>query len=411
MQSIAYASPKPRWTAARLGTVAWALWALAIAGVLGRAMAAPQRNSVFGVFRDAGQSWLTGGDLYSHVGKYLYSPLAAALFSPFAFLPESVGGALWRLITLGVYLSTFVLWLRHFGKNLISPERFPVAMLLLLPASLGNLNNGQASLLVIGLILGACLAVESQSWALGALLMALAGFFKIYPLAIGLLLVVVYPRQFGPRLLLSLLGLWLLSLVLQQPAYVLKQYYAWFECLRSDQRRVLGDLGTWRDFWLLLRLTRIPITLTLYSGLQVLTGVGLAAFCWWARQIARWKTRKLVWSAFALGCLWIVLFGPSTELATYVFLGPLLAFVGAAIWESIHRSERGSLAFGAWFLATYLFFIGAEALNAWVPAVRRNIELHALQPIAALSLTIFIFAWTLREKGGQRVSGVLGSFE
>ncbi len=401
MHTIAYASPKPRWTADRRGTIVWALWIVAVVAVLGRAMAAPQRNSVFSVFRDAGTSWLARTDLYAHVGKYLYSPLAAAIFAPFAILPESIGGALWRLITLGVYLCTFVLWFRHFGRDLTSG--FPVAMLLLLPMSLGNLNNGQASLLVIGLLLGTCLAVENRRWTLGALLMALAAFFKIYPLAIGLLLVVIYPWQFGPRLLLALLGLWLLSLVLQQPAYVLQQYHAWVHCLRADQRRVFGDLGTWRDFWLLLRIVRLPITTPVYAGLQVMAGVGLAAFCWWARQVARWETRKLVWTAFALGCLWIILFGPSTELATYVFLAPVLAFAGAATWEAIQRSERGSMVFGIWFLATYLLFVGSEALNAWVPAIRRDLELHALQPIAALSLTIFVFAWVARGKGAPRV--------
>ena len=367
---------------------------LAFAAVVIRAIAAPHQNTVFTVFRDAGVAWLNGANLYSQVGKYLYSPLAAAFFSLFAMIPESAGAALWRLAIVGLYLSTFIFWLRHFGKDLIAV--LPMGALLLLPLSLGNLNNGQASLLVIGLLLGACLAIEARRWTLGALLIALATFFKIYPLVIGLLFVVIYPWRLGPRLFLSLLALGLLPLVLQRPQYVLQQYHDWLACLGADQRRVSGQLGSWRDFWLLLRIVRLPITVPGYAVLQTLTGGTIAVFCWWARRVAGWEERNLIWTAFTLGCLWITLFGPSTELATYVFLAPSLAFAGAATWRSSKPAGREPVPFRVWLAATYLLFIAADALNAWVPTIRQNNYLHALQPIAALSFAGFVLVWTFQ---------------
>jgi hypothetical protein len=368
---------------------------------------APHQNTVFTVFREAGEAWVTGANLYSHVGKYLYSPLAAAFFALFARVPENVAGALWRLMIVGVYLSSFVFWIRNFGKNLISGESLPV--LLLFPLSLGNLNNGQASLLVIGLLLGACLAIDARRWTLGALLIAAATFFKIYPLVIGLLLVVIYPWHLGPRLLLSLVAFWLLSLGLQKPQYVLQQYHDWFGCLGADQRRVSGGLGTWRDFWLLLRIMRLPISVSGYAVLQALAGAGMAVVCWRARNLAGREERSLIWMAFTLGCLWITLFGPSTELSTYVFLAPSLAFAGAAIWQSRQPGGRELDALRIWLAATYLLFIVADALNAWVPVIRQNIFLHALQPVAALSFTGFVFVWSIpieqsRRRGPQDIS-------
>ena len=380
-----------RFSPAQLGRIVSIVWAVAVSAVVVRAVVAPRQNSVFTVFRNAGEAWLSGANLYPQVGKYLYSPLAAAFFSLFAWMPEPVGGALWRLAIGGVYLSTFILWQRHFGKDLIAPDLFWLGTLLLLPLSLGNLNNGQASLLVIGLLLAACVAAEARSWTLSALLIAGATFFKIYPLVIGLLLVVIYPRSLGPRLFLSLIALWLLSFVLQKPQYVLQQYREWLGCLGADQRRVSGELGSWRDFWLLLRIVRLPITVPAYAVVQILAGAVFAVYCWWARRWKGWEERRLIWTAFTLGCLWITLFGPSTELSTYVFLAPSLAFTAAASRQPDQPNSRGSISWRVWLAATYLLFIVADALNAWVPIIRQNNYLHALQPIAALSFTAFVF--------------------
>jgi len=399
MRTIVPASRSFRLTAAQLGRIVSAAWVIAIFIVVVRAMVAPRQNTVFTVFHDAGQAWLSGGSLYLQVGKYLYSPLAAAFFSLFAWMPVSTGGVLWRLVIVGIYLLTFIRWMRHFGKDLIGI--FSVGTLLLLPLSLGNMNNGQASLLVIGLLLAACLAVEAQRWTLGALLIAAAAFFKIYPLVIGLLLMAIYPWRLGPRLLIAVLALWLLSFVLQKPSYVLEQYHAWLGCLGADQRRVSGQLGSWRDFWLLLRIVRVPITVQGYAVLQALVGVAIALFCWWAHRVAQWNERHVVWIAFTLGCIWITLFGPSTELATYVFLAPSLAFVGAAMWPSHDVVARNSISFRVWLAATYLLFIVADALNAWVPAIRQNNYLHSLQPIAAISFAAIVLVWAPQRARAQ----------
>ena len=403
MRTITSASRAFRFTPAQWGRIVLAVWALAVFAVVVRAAAAPHQNTVFTVFREAGAAWLNGTNLYSHVGKYLYSPLAAAFFAPFAWMPEPVGAGVWRLTIIGVYLSSFIFWIRHFGRDLISSVYLP--LFLLLPLSLGNLNNGQASLLLIGLLLGACLAIEARKWTLGALLIAAATFFKIYPLVIGLLFVVIYPARLGPRLLLSLFGLWLLSLALQKPQYVLQQYHDWFASLGADPRRVSGTLGTWRDFWLLLRIFRVPITVSGYAILQLLAGGAIAVFCWWARHVNHWQERGLLWMAFTLGCLWITLFGPSTELSTYVFLAPSVAFAVAATWQSKQPDARRPDASCLWLAATYLLLIGADALNAWVPVIRQNNYLHALQPIAALSFTAFVFVWSIQieqSRAGRR---------
>lgn len=372
------------------------LWLAVILGVTIRGIAAPHQNSVFIVFRDAGRAWVAAQPLYSQVGKYLYSPLAAAFFAPFALLPDWAGSALWRLLTGLTYLVAVFAWYRRFDSSSSSSSSSSsvwvvLGLFLLLPLSIGNLNNGQASPFIIALLIFGCMAALDGRWTLAAGCISFAAFFKIYPLAIGLLLAVIEPRKLSWRLGLGLLIFGALSLVLQRPPYVIEQYRDWWLSLGADQRRVSTELGSWRDVWLLLRILHLPLTVAGYAGLQAGAALAAAIFCWWRSRT--WDRSAVVWSVFTVGCLWITLFGPSTELATYVFIAPsvALACVGG-IWPMIQgRHPRH------WFqflpIAAYTLLLLAEALNAWVPVIRQNTYLHAIQPVAALLFLGFVVGW------------------
>ena len=393
----------------RAAFIVFGLWLAVILGVTMRGLVAPHQNSVFLVFRDAGRAWLAGQPLYSHVGKYLYSPLAAALFSPFALIPDGAASALWRLVTGLAYLIAIVCWFRRYtvsysysssSSSSSSSSAFfsafsvwptVCALALLLPLSIGNLNNGQASPLIIALLICGCLAALDERWTLTAACISIAAFFKIYPLAIGLLLAVIEPRKLGWRLVLGILIFGILSLVLQRPDYVINQYGDWWRSLGADQRRISTQLGSWRDAWLLLRIAHVPITVGAYAVLQAATAIAAAVFCWWRSK--HWNRAAVIWSAFSVGCLWITLFGPSTELATYIFLAPAVAFACAQTLLPVIQKRQP---FG-WFqflpLAAYGLLLLAEALNAWVPVIRQNNYLHAIQPVAALLFLGFTLCW------------------
>jgi hypothetical protein len=376
----------------RLALIVLGLWMVVILGVTIRGVAAPHQNSVFIVFRDAGRAWLAAQPLYSQVGKYLYSPLAAAFFAPFAVLPDWAGSAFWRLLTGLTYLVAVFAWYRRFDSSSSSSSVWVVlGLLLLLPLSLGNLNNGQASPFIIALLVFGCMAALDGRWTLAAGCISFAAFFKIYPLAIGLLLAVIEPRKLSWRLGLGLLIFGGLSLVLQRPPYVIEQYRDWWLSLGADQRRVSTELGSWRDVWLLLRILHLPITVAGYALLQAGAALAAALFCWWRSRTS--DRSAVVWSAFTAGCLWITLFGPSTELATYVFIAPSVAFACAGVlWPMIQGRQRWR-----WFqflpIAAYALLLLAEALNAWVPVIRQNTYLHGIQPVAALLFLGFVVGW------------------
>jgi hypothetical protein len=352
----------------------------------------PGRHNVFAVYRRAGLHWLEGQDLYTNVSEFLYSPLVAAFFTPFAVISERWAGLTWHLLCgLGFFLIARAAARAVFAENAIN-----WSLLALLPLSLGNLNNGQAGLLVITLLLVAALSIARAQWQLAAACIALATFLKIYPLVLGLLLLLFYPRQLSWRIALWLLGLLLFSFLLQSPAYVLSQYHDWFAFLGADERQVVGPDRKWRDAWLLLRLARVPISLPAYAALQIAAGVGAAAFCLWGRYKG-WIQQRCLAAGFCLATSWMILFGPSTESATYIILAPAVVYGAIAATAS---NAPGWMRAGMW--AGYALLLLGAVKNAWLSSQNLSVYAYALQPLGALAFVVTAIAWLSKDSLWQR---------
>jgi len=133
--------------------------------------------------------------------------------------------------------------------------------LLAVPLSIGCFNNGQSNVILIALLLASTAAVQAGRWNLAAGCVALATLFKVYPIVLGLLLALVFPRKFTVRFLLALvLGL-SLPFLLQRSDYVARQYVHWWDLLMADHRqdRPISNMVS-RDLWLAIRLVAIPMS-------------------------------------------------------------------------------------------------------------------------------------------------------
>src|SRR5690348_715882 len=171
------------------------VWAIILVAVCARAAVQPYKRTLFTTWEQAGADWEEGRDLYRNSwnpdqDQFRYSPLTAVLLVPFHHLPIRLGGAVWRLLNAAVLLGGFALWLRSAPIERTVRQR-AILFLLLAPLSLSSLNNGQPNPLIIGLLLAALAAVDRERWSLAAVLVALATVVKVYPLAMGLLLVAV----------------------------------------------------------------------------------------------------------------------------------------------------------------------------------------------------------------------------
>ena len=374
--------------------LAAALWLAAIAVILVHVWLKPESNTLYKVFRAGGARWLRSEDLYPKVDEYIYSPFAAALFAPLALLPDRIAGNLWRLLSLAAYLGAFAAWLPR--ERALPGERTAIAWILQLPLSLGDIFNGQANPLVIGLLMLAVLLCRRERWMLAGFCVAVATYFKVYPLAMGLLLAVVHPQRFPWRLALALVAIFGLSLFLQRPAYVLVQYRNWVHTLGKDPRRTLNYFGTYRDFWLLLRVLRVPVSLAGWALLQALSGATLAVYLGLVRRRGA-TAPELDFLLLTLGACWMLLFGPATESSTYVILAPPLV-LALVRW----RGEPGGRAWLAGGAACYALLLASQMLSSWGHQYQ-NAYTHLVQPVGTMILagTAIAYGWT-RGPGRRR---------
>ncbi len=382
-----------------------AAWLILLVAVCVRVGISPQRQSVSAAdYMPTGWHWIHGEEIYHAKHHFVYSPLVAAAFAPLSIFPAGLSNILWRVICVLALVWAATAWLRSGLSGLdgrpgaaASLPAVNVALLLLLPLSIGNVNNGQMNVLVLAVVTCGVLAVSRQWWNLAALLFAGAGYMKIYPLAIGLLLAVLYPRQLSWRLILAVAGLFLLSLVLQRPSYALTEYSHWFATLRGDGRLDTDLDASWRDFGYLLRAVGVPLSDRGYRVMEVASGGALAVFVWLGQRRWHWPDTRLQGAVFSLGCAWMVLFGPATEAATYVVVALPVCATLIAAWTLRAPQARSPLGALPGIIATaYALLLLADLANAWVAGGRHHLYLRALQPVAALLYVTGILWWLLQ---------------
>jgi hypothetical protein len=384
----------------------WAViaWVVVLSIISLRTMLSPRANSCYPIFSNAARNWIAGEDLYSIGGPvnpdldaFRYSPIVACALTPFTQLNDRFGGVIWRLINAGVLLLGIAWWCKSALPLVLTRGQKSLLCLLVLPVAIGSLNNGQANALVIGLLLMALAAVAESRWNIAGVCLALACLLKIYPIALGLLLLVLYPRQLTGRFLAALgLGL-ALPFALHDFTYVSGQYVSWFTCLRMDDRHAFPVESAYRDLALFSRVWLKPISPEAFRFLEIESGAWMALMCHTAFQ-AGWSQKRLLALVLVLGSIWMTVFGPATESCTYILIGPALAW---CILES-RIQERP-----AWlrFLPVCSFLmLSAAGLEAWFGSTR--LKALAVQPLAGLLLFAQVLAviWSdTRHRSGAQV--------
>ena len=367
------------------------LWIALVLGVLIRSLLKPGSGTVFPIFHTAGARWLHGENLYSGRTDFLYSPLAAALFSPFALMPLWLANIVWRLGVAAAFLAAVRAWLRggDGGTARIPEKNHPLVFLILLPLSIGSINNAQANPLVVALVMFALIAARSARWAVAALCIGMVAYLKIYPLAAGLLLCVIFPRKFSWRLIVALVALGALSFILQKPAYVAEQYHNWKENRSVDERHY-DIMNRPRDLWTLLYACGIELNLRLYFIIQLLGGGIIAALCF-AGRLKKWGNDRVLTLIFTLVCCWMLLLGPATESSTYILLAPAV---------SLAAVEAFSRPFPQWMRAlvasVLTILIGGAAFIAFAGR-RRDLWSMSVQQIGTVLFAVFALAWVFRD--------------
>ncbi|MEZ6140636.1 MAG: glycosyltransferase 87 family protein [Zavarzinella sp.] len=264
-------------------------------------------------------------------------------------------------------------------------------LILSLPLIAPNIKNGQVNPYVFLLMTGAvCGALRGNFWW-AAWSLALAVAFKVYPISLGLLLLIIYPRQLLLRLLIASAVLFFLPLFLKWD-YSWQQYLLWFEKLASEDRTMQSIDRGYRDFQKILMTWGLPTSIRTYRIMEVLAGMVLAAICLkWRGLVFTPRSERTV-GQFALfsSLLWCTLFGPATESATYMLLA-----IPAAWAVLIGATTGGNNRFLAYLGYGLLL---AMLIGQWFPKdISYHVRVVNPQPYGAIALGIWLI-WYFRQQ-------------
>jgi len=336
------------------------------------------RHTVYPIFTLAAENWSAGESLYGNREfLYRYAPVCAPAMAPFAALPPRLGEILWRAFNLAIFAWGARSLLRSLAPELDS-RRLAWLALIALPIAGASLNNGQVNLMLAGLLAGAVGQSAQGRWNSAAACLAIAGWIKLYPAVLAIMLVFFFPRQLGLRLALATAAGALLPFLTQRFDYVADAYRGWTAFLGTDFRMEVEVLHGNRDAWQLLRAFGLPLELSGYRVMQAGTAGAIGLYCLFGWG-AQWTAARRLATAYALGTAWMLAFGPATESSTYTLVA-LLA--GWALVDPKGETEpvwsAGMLYFGAACL------LSCELANIFPFA--KYVHALGLQPLGTILL-------------------------
>jgi hypothetical protein len=376
------------------------LWVTAFVIIIVRLLIlSPTARTLFPTYYKAGLHWRDGTDLYPdhQVNEgyplFRYSPTVGAAFVPFSLLPSKAGDICWRVVNLAALLGGLLCFVRRVVPTPLAATQTAMLFALMFPPAIGHLSNGQANALVIGLVLLAYGSAAGRRWNIAAACMTAACLLKVYPIAAAMLLALLYPRRFGPRLAIGLAVGAALPFLLQEPGYVLRQYQLWFNYAAHEDRSAWDLVGNNLDLQLLFRVYLTPIGVTTFRLIGMAAGLFFAVVCWAAVRAGR-PERRVLTLALGLGCVWMTVLGPATESPTYLILAPSVAWGALSGW--VQPTRRGVRPL---MVMSYLLLLSLQAVG-WSGTLFNTYRLYGPQPIAGLLFlsSLLIQEWPWRRE-------------
>lgn len=358
--------------------IAWLAW-LVVAIVVSALALHGYRRSVVPAYRTAALAWMDGRSLYTNDGSgFLYFPQAAILYAPFALLPVRLGEALWRIVGIGVF-ACGTYRLARLARMRSTRDAFALASLIVLPMSWDCARNGQATLLLAGLILSAIVDFTEGRFTRSAVALALA--LAIKPLAIipGGVLAVLDRRMFW-RLTVGGLVCLAAPFAFQHPGYAARQY---MECWHSLQVTAhVGVVELWAQPFSMLQLIHVNIPETAQTCIRAAAGVAVMGLCWIAQR--RLSSSRLAVFLYSITAAYLMLFNPRTENNSYAMLAPAIGVMFAEAFAA--KAARREV---AWLLLIAAGIVGGNRIGSMLLP---DVKPVWIAPIMAIGFAAFLLA-------------------
>jgi len=333
----------------RIGWLAWGLYLLVVCYLVGRW---PEVRNITHHYRDASLHWWASEDLYTahNMDGFLYLPQSAVLFTPFGFLPITLGELLWRLTSLGA-LAWGVWRLAKIVEGNRSERVFLLMTFLAVPASLSSARSGQFNMIMGALMIHASVDLILRNWSRSAFWLCLAVGLK--PLAIVLFLLCgALQKELRVRLLVGACVLVAIGFLHANMDYVLRQWQLCWGMLTvasGDPENKFCDLGG------LLRTLGYKPSQELLLSFSALFSIVTLGLCY---SLYRRKRDQIFIGLTMLGLAsaYLMIFNPRNETNSYVILSPVMAAFCIKLWLE-DRRPRLAVVF-----AILTFLLGSDSI-------------------------------------------------
>lgn len=342
--------------------VAWTI--LAVAAAVKQVVQGPRHN-IYPIFATAAQHWWADQPLYfkyESLSLYVYSPTFAIAFTPFSLLPEPVGGVIWSVLSIAVFVWALRVLVREILPGQWTVQREAVFLGLALVNSVRGVWSAQSNSLLLAMAIFALVAVKKQYWWRAALFLGLCVFIKLWPIVLVAMLVIVRPKQLLPRFAAVVAALAAVPFLTKPWPIVFEQYHGWYACLSGPMQ---GRLPGFRDAWTIWEQLGLTVHKPTYMAIQVATASGLLIWCAWLSRRHRVIDRGFLTWMLAFWVAWQLLLGPGAERLTYQIYAPLTAW---AVVASFAARRGRTLSLTAWLMTGILGTGGVErALLPYLP--------------------------------------------
>jgi len=295
-------------------------------------------RSVVPAYRTAALNWMSGQHLYDSrgVGGFVYLPQSAVLFVPFALFPPTVGEILWRLGMIVVFAAGLYRFGRLAGER-SAGDFFPLLSLVTIPLVWDCARNGQATLIITGLMLLAVADMANSRWWRATLWLSLG--IAIKPLVLVLvLLVMAIDRRLTWRLIVGMGVTALSPFLTQAPGYVVQQYIACVQNMATAAHVGVLIQGWTSPFTALRALGIIDVPENIQTAIRLAGAIATLLLCFFVKR--RLEPSRAALYLFTLASLYLILFSPRTENNTYAMLSPAIAaFLASAFLVELRRRQ------------------------------------------------------------------------
>ncbi len=351
--------------AMRIAVAGWIVLFLAVSAIV----AVVGKRSVVPSYRTGALSWISGQPLYDlkGVGGFVYLPQAAVLFVPYALFPTTAGEILWRMTMVAVFAAGLYRLGRLAGER-SAGEFFPLLSLVTIPLVWDCARNGQATLIITGLMLLAVSDIAHARWWRATLWLSLG--VAIKPLVLVLvLLVMAIDRRMSWRLLVGMGVTAMAPFLTQAPSYVVQQYIACVQNMITAAHVGVSVWGWTTPFTALRALGIAEVPENIQTAIRIAGAIATLLLCLFMKR--RLEPSRAALYLFTLASLYLMLFSPRTENNTYAMLSPAIAAFLASAFLIEQRREQGMLLVGMVILLIATRFIerllAPHAEPIWLP--------------------------------------------